>query len=384
MSFLKCGSTGSNKRESRGSGFTKSNSFNHSSLNKGEHMSLLKMKLKAAVLMGIAGVLLFAGGAWAADAVNITSVTVTKMIRTSTGVKFTLVEIAGSDGTVGDVRYKIVASTASAPTLPSDFSAEANKVAGTAEATSFAVTASLTAATSYNIYFAWPAAGKTWATVDASTAADVVISNGDFIPPGVTSISVEAVDANNIIAGVAGAKVYNLSFTNFTWNIDVSSLNASGLGLPSGTTLTGIAWTNSAVTLTESPEKSGIFGGTATLTATAAGASHTTASTALTVTAEGVTSNSLTFTIGTRPALTGFKVTATSGNNYITVGYTLELTATAVPEDADGRSPDWSSSNTDVATVKNGTVTGAAAGTATITVSKKWNVRVVHGLRKRQ
>jgi len=70
MSFLKCCSSGCTGRGSEGSGFTKSISLKLPTLTKGVSMTLHKSMWKAAVLMGIAGVLLFAGGAMAAVTPN--------------------------------------------------------------------------------------------------------------------------------------------------------------------------------------------------------------------------------------------------------------------------------------------------------------------------
>ncbi len=50
-------------------------------------------------------------------------------------------------------------------------------------------------------------------------------------------------------------------------------------------------------------------------------------------------------------------------------GETAVLTATVAPEDADNKTVTWTSDNTDVATVENGTVTAIKAGTANISVS---------------
>ena len=56
-------------------------------------------------------------------------------------------------------------------------------------------------------------------------------------------------------------------------------------------------------------------------------------------------------------------------NTTLAVGSTETLTATVYPPDATDKSVTWTTSNADVATVANGTVTGVAPGTATITVT---------------
>lgn len=53
----------------------------------------------------------------------------------------------------------------------------------------------------------------------------------------------------------------------------------------------------------------------------------------------------------------------------IEVGETVTLTATVTPSNADDKSVSWSSSNTSVATVSGGVVTGVSQGTARITVT---------------
>lgn len=69
----------------------------------------------------------------------------------------------------------------------------------------------------------------------------------------------------------------------------------------------------------------------------------------------------------------GFVVPATgvtlSGTTSVKVGNTTTLTATVAPDNATNKNVTWTSSDTSVATVADGVVTGVAAGTATITVT---------------
>ena len=62
-------------------------------------------------------------------------------------------------------------------------------------------------------------------------------------------------------------------------------------------------------------------------------------------------------------------VTLSEKTATIDVGETVSLTATVTPGNAANKSVTWTSSNTDVATVSDGVVTGKSAGTATITAS---------------
>lgn len=66
-------------------------------------------------------------------------------------------------------------------------------------------------------------------------------------------------------------------------------------------------------------------------------------------------------------AVTGIEVTPTSSE--IKVGGTATITATVKPNNATNKNVTWSSSNTAVATVSNGVVTGKSEGTATITAT---------------
>ena len=66
-------------------------------------------------------------------------------------------------------------------------------------------------------------------------------------------------------------------------------------------------------------------------------------------------------------AVTEVKITSTVKE--VKVGETITLTATVLPENATNKTVTWSSSDTTVATVKDGVVTGVKAGKATITAT---------------
>ncbi|MDD3149036.1 MAG: Ig-like domain-containing protein, partial [Candidatus Riflebacteria bacterium] len=65
--------------------------------------------------------------------------------------------------------------------------------------------------------------------------------------------------------------------------------------------------------------------------------------------------------------VTGVSLDKTTASLF--VGNTVTLTPTVSPAEADNKNVTWSTSNSTVATVNNGVVTGAAAGVATITVT---------------
>lgn len=63
------------------------------------------------------------------------------------------------------------------------------------------------------------------------------------------------------------------------------------------------------------------------------------------------------------------KVEITSTTNEVEIGKTITLTAKVSPENATSKTVTWTSDNNEVATVKDGVVTGVKAGEATITAS---------------
>ena len=125
---------------------------------------------------------------------------------------------------------------------------------------------------------------------------------------------------------------------------------------PSDTNVKNVTYSSSSesiATVSNTGLVTGIAQGSATITATAEAASGTiSATTTITVTPIAVTSVSL-----------------SSNSETIKVGKTVTLVPTISPSNATNKNVTWSSSNTNIAIVSGGTVTGVAAGTATITVT---------------
>lgn len=128
---------------------------------------------------------------------------------------------------------------------------------------------------------------------------------------------------------------------------------------PSNATNKAVTWSsnNTAVATVDSNGKvTGVSVGTANITVTTTDGGFT-AQCAVTVTAAP-----------SDPVLvTG--ITLNKSSETIKVGNTLTITATVSPSNATNQNLNWTSSNTSIATVSNGVVTGVAAGSATITAS---------------
>ena len=126
---------------------------------------------------------------------------------------------------------------------------------------------------------------------------------------------------------------------------------------PSDTNVKSVTFESSSTTIATVSNTglvTGIAQGSATITATAQAANNTTitATKTITVTPVSVTS-----------------VVLDSNSETVKVGKTVTLIPTVYPTNATNKSVTWSSSNTSVATVSSGVVTGVAAGTANITVT---------------
>ena len=150
-----------------------------------------------------------------------------------------------------------------------------------------------------------------------------------------TSISLSAQSSSISIGGTSQLTVGYEPSTTTVKNVTYSSSSESIATVSNGGLVTGIAQ------------------GSATITATAEAENGTIkATTTITVTPIAVTSVSL-----------------SSNSETIKVGKTVTLTPTISPSNATNKNVTWTSSNTSIATVSGGVVTGVAAGQATITVT---------------
>ena len=122
--------------------------------------------------------------------------------------------------------------------------------------------------------------------------------------------------------------------------------------VPSDATNQKVMWrsNNTSIAKVENGIVTAVSAGNATITVTTEDGNHTaTCEVTVTVSATGVTLSQTELSL--------------------VKGATATLTATVVPSDATNQKVTWSSNNTSVATVENGTVTAVSGGNATITVT---------------
>ncbi len=148
----------------------------------------------------------------------------------------------------------------------------------------------------------------------------------------------------------------SISLTAESSSISIGATTQLTVGYtPSDTNVRNVAYSSSdtsIATVSNTGLVTGVAQGSVTITATAETSSGTTtATTSITVTPIAVTSVSL-----------------SSNSETIKVGKTVTLTPTISPSNATNKNVTWISSDTSIATVSEGVVTGVSAGTATITV----------------
>lgn len=184
-------------------------------------------------------------------------------------------------------------------------------------------------------------------------------------------------DVNDTSFYILNDAGYNQAFYSITINFDIStdpvsaesvSLNKNALALYTGDSESLVATvspnnaTDKSVTWTSSVPSVATVDASGMVNALAVG------STTITVTTtDGGFTATCTVTVSAKIAVTS--VSLNTGAVSINKNASTTLTATVYPSNATNKNVTWSSSNTGIATVSNGVVTGVAAGTATITVT---------------
>ncbi len=201
--------------------------------------------------------------------------------------------------------------------------------------------------TSNNINFRFKWADNNLDNGDIMT----LYTDGDVAPGGRFTYSFTGAAASDSVIPVLG-----ISLNKSETTIDVGSTEALSVTFnPTNATNKSITWTSSdtsVATVSNSGVVSGVKAGTATITAT----SQENGKTATCV----VTVND--------PIVHVTGVTLNKNSTTIDVGKTEFLEATVTPNNVTNKNVTWSSSDTSIATVIDGVVTGVKAGTATITV----------------
>ena len=158
------------------------------------------------------------------------------------------------------------------------------------------------------------------------------------------------VTVNNPTIAVTGVSLNKTSLSLAIGNSETLTATIS----PSNATNKAVSWSSSdtSVATVSNGKITAKKSGTATITATSNNGKK--------ATCKVTVSN-------TTVAVTGVGLNKT--NLILTVGGSEELSATISPSNATNKAVSWSSSDTSVATISNGRVTGKKAGTATITVT---------------
>ena len=219
------------------------------------------------------------------------------------------------------------------------------------------ITASISPVTATNTKINWKSDNESIATVD---------SNGNVraVGAGTTNITATSDDNNSISATCSitvNKKVVKVTSITISGNKALKVGETSQLSAtvsPTDADETGVTWTSSDTTIATVSDTglvSAVKEGTATITATAKDGSKVTGTYELTVNPNVIDVTS---------------VTLSKTSLEMKVGGSAEtLTATVAPENANSKDVTWTSDNTSVATVENGTVKAIGVGTATIRAS---------------
>ena len=208
------------------------------------------------------------------------------------------------------------------------------------------------------------AAGTSLGTITYGTTTELIVS-GDYEYVGVRSADGAVyLDSITFIWGGTGGSGGNTQV--YPTEIEVTGTSSIGIGQtsqlsvnynPTNTNMKNVTWSSdntSVTTVSSNGLVTGIATGSATIIATAEGANGASITDTILITVSPV-------------SVTG--VSLDSNSAVVKAGKTVTLVATVSPSNATNKSVNWSSSDTSVATVAAGVVTGVASGTATITVT---------------
>jgi uncharacterized protein YjdB len=203
----------------------------------------------------------------------------------------------------------------------------------------------------------------TWNSNNINVA--VVNSKGVVtgISAGTAAVTVSSVDGGYTAECVVTVQPVAVPVTGITLDRDTATVSVGGTArltasvAPENADNKSVSWSSDdtdIATVDESGTVTGVAAGTATVTVTAADG--------------GFTATCVVEVLPDAVPVTG--VTLNKENTTVFIGATERLIASVVPATATNQSVTWSSDNTDIATVTDdGTVTGVAAGTATVTVT---------------
>ena len=198
--------------------------------------------------------------------------------------------------------------------------------------------------------------GVTWSSSNNNVAT---VSNGVVkgVGAGTATITVTTSDGGKTATATVKVTAPTISVTGVTLNkstlnlvIGESSIVVATVA-PSNASNKNVTWSssnNNVATVSNGTIK-GIGAGTATITAK---------------TADGGKTATVKVTVS-KVSVTGVTLNKSSLN--LAVGESSTVTATVAPSNASNKSVTWSTSNSNVATVSNGTIKGVGAGTASIT-----------------
>ena len=219
------------------------------------------------------------------------------------------------------------------------------------------LTATVAPSNADNQNVSWSSNAPTIASVDQTGKVSA-------LSPGTATITVTTEDGNHtasctvtVTAPAAPIPVTAINLNKSTATIYVGSTETLTVSYTPGDANTGKAvnWTSNntgVATVDANGTVTAVAVGTAVITATSTTDASINASCTVTVDVAHPTG-----------------VTLNKSSLNLQIGGNETLTATVVPANASDKSVTWSSSNTNVATVSNGKVSGVAAGTATITVT---------------